>query len=169
MECSSQRPERMYQSGRDEDQYFKNDENLYRRCCPEDVIGDRLVVGAIKFPDWSVNREKYSQPSDVLFPYFHDCCGIATFKVEDVPSKLESNTGTLFRFQVVHCPEYDNYAHSEVRTFKGESDLKSSSDEKFTRKLKPSRGIKKEFRTILSNKIIVTQQPYPDDSLCKRY
>jgi hypothetical protein len=72
---------------------------------------------AIKFPSWSVNREKYRRPADVLFPSWPDW-GVAAFTVADVPAELRSEGGALFQFSVEHVPLEGNYAHSELRASK---------------------------------------------------
>lgn len=149
----------MFQNGRSVDPDFDLDEQLYRRCCPTQVVENRLLPEAINFPDWSVNRAKYSQPEDVLFPNFH-CCGIASFRVRDIPRELKSGgekgqEENVFEFKVVHCPEEDNYSHSEVRTYK--NGIHDKSDKNFKNKI--NKTVKKEFRQLLSDRTTLIRQP----------
>jgi hypothetical protein len=136
----------MFQGSRDIDPNFEPDEILYRRFCPTEVLGDRLAPDSIKFPDWSVNRQKYSEPEDLQYPskldQIYACCGVAGFLVSDIPPKLEA-----FTFEVKHQPESDNYAHSELLTYKNGvcgNEIKN---------FKVSNTIKKTFRIALSERI----------------
>ncbi len=139
----------MFRRSRPIDPDFDPLEDLYIRCRLCDVIGNRLSGVSIRFPDCSVNRGKHSEPEDVLIPHWLDF-GIATFKVVHVPQSLTSESGTKFEFKVTHVPEDDNYAHSEIRTFKnGFHDGK----------VKVSSLVRKEFRQILSERTTVIRQP----------
>lgn len=156
----------MYRNGRCEDQVFDPDELLYRRCCLNEVSGDRLLSAAIDFPDWSVNRSKYSNPKDVLYPsgkLKYSCCGVAAFHVSDIPESLESGEQdniSKFKFKVSHAPEDDNYSHSEVLTYKNGINGKTINN--FKKKI--SKKIKKDFRTRLGDKIRVIINP--DQNTC---
>jgi len=146
---NSSRPERMYKDDRPIDQFFDKEELLYNRCLSDHIRGNSLLPSAIKFPDWSVNRSKYSDPEDVLFPKFFDW-GIAQFTVGDVPDSLTSPGEIIYNFKVDHDPVEDNYAHSEIRTYKEEIHKKD---------LDVNNTVKKKFRQILAEKTIVIRQP----------
>ncbi len=145
----SDRPERMYRVGRPIDSYFEEDELLYNRCRLEHVDGERLLPTGIRFPDWSVNRGKYSEPEDVLIPEYWDW-GIAQFEVSSVPKSLNLPGNTQFEFRVEHDPLENNYSHSEVRTYK---------DGNHHRKLEVNKTVKKQFRQILSDRTLLIRQP----------
>lgn len=78
------RPERMFRRDRPADENFDRAEKLYYRCQDQHVYGQRLLPQAIRFPNFSVNRSKYSEPEDVLIPSYQDW-GISTFSVGDLP------------------------------------------------------------------------------------
>lgn len=147
------RPEQMYRCGRAIDPIFDEEEILYVRCLSDDVQGERLNPAAIKFPDWSVNRSKYSEPEDVLIPNYQEY-GVAAFKVKNIPKTLSSPApgNILSEFKIEHVPEEDNYAHSEVRTYKN-----GHHDRSIGKKLNSQ--VKKEFRQLLSDKTFVIRHP----------
>ena len=156
------RPDRMYRNSRALDNDFAADELLYRRFSKNEVAEGRLLPSAIDFPDWSINRQKYSEPGDVRFPagceeiYF--CCGVVGFKVSDIPTSLTiETTPAVFTFDVQHRPEDDNYSHSEVWTYK---DGYHSSDKKFKKKINTM--LKKKFRQILSDRTYVIEDCQPN-------
>ncbi|MTJ22697.1 hypothetical protein FJR06_15770 [Dolichospermum sp. UHCC 0352] len=142
------RPQKMYRMSHPVDMSFDENEKLYNRCQKEHINGERLLPTGIKFPDWSVNREKYSDPEDVLVPNFFDW-GIAQFKVSDVPEQIESPGNIKYDFRVEHDPTEDNYAHSEVRTYK---------DGNHSKKLEVNKTVKKLFRQMLSEKTVIIKQ-----------
>jgi hypothetical protein len=98
-----------------------------------------------------------SKPEDVLIPpcgqpldLYADCL-IACLQVRNVPTQAES-----FKFRLVHVPEEDNYAHSEIRGF-------HQNDE--SRPLNPPKIIRKWFRHKLAEKAVIvrngtTLRPY---------
>ena len=143
------RPDRMFRRGRPVDDNFDLSEELYYRCQAQHVDGQWLLPGAIRFPNFSVNRSKYSEPGDVLIPSYQDW-GIATFVVKDLPEPESTDKRTEYEWRVVHDPLEDNYAHSEVRTFKNDV---------YSENIKVPATIKKKFRQILSERIIVTCPP----------
>jgi len=152
---NSNRPLRMFQEDRGIDNNFEPEELLYRRFCPHEILGDRLAPDSIKFPDWSVNREKYSEPHDVQFPsgsnQVYLCCGIAGFSVADIPCKVD--TQGIFTFNIEHNPKFDNYAHSELITYK------NGVSGKELKNFKVSNTIKKTFRQLLSDKSRIISEP----------
>lgn len=143
------RPERMFRRGRPADENFGREEKLYYRCQAQHVDGQRLLPQAIRFPNFSVNRSKYSEPEDVLIPSYQDW-GISMFSVGDIPEPESTDENTHYSWRVTHDPLEDNYAHSEVRTFKNNI---------YTDKLQVPKTIKKKFRQILSERITIIHQP----------
>lgn len=151
----SDRPQRMFQGSRGIDPNFASDELLYRRCCPHKILNSvRLDPNAIDFPDWSVNRQKYSEPEDVRIPSGSAlclCCAVAGFTVSDIPSKIDPDI--VFNFIVEHKPEPDNYAHSELVTYK------NGVSGKEIKNFKVSTKVKKAFRAALSDKTRIIVSP----------
>jgi hypothetical protein len=139
----------MYRRDRPIDPDFQPTEFLYVRCRAEDIEGEHLSPLSVKFPDWSVNREKCGQPQDVLISRW-PTWGIAAFQVRDVPPSLTSVGNVTYNFRVEHVPDEDNYAHSEIRTYRGpihHQDLNS-----------PPKLVKKDFRYALSQKTSIVRQ-----------
>jgi len=141
-------PERLRRQGRPVDPHFHPTERLFLRVAQANLAADGILLpAAIRFPDFSVNREKYSEPHDVIL--FDPTAGIACFKVEDIPSDLSSEHGPCHQFLVEHVPEDDNYAHSEVRTYRG--------GERPSRV--KSKTMKTRFRNALFSKIKILKEP----------
>jgi hypothetical protein len=150
-------PERLYRRGRPADQDFELTEELYYRCAGSWVEADPVQAGVwrlkssfIRFPEFSVNRQKYSQPEDVLLPTYGDW-GVAAFTVGDVPSSVTSPGQTVVDFRVVHVPEEDNFSHSEVQSFKSNQRVPTSS--------KIPDAVKSVFRQRLCERAKVIRQP----------
>jgi hypothetical protein len=150
-------PERLRRLGRPVDPNFSAAEKLFRRIPPrlDHIVDGKLLPPAIKFPDFSVNREKYSQPADVLLGVDPDGAirtypdhGIAAFEVGDVPLELKANDGEVYTFKVLHEPLDENYSHSEVRTYVDGN-----------RSQRVPQTIKSIFRSTLFAKIVVLKQP----------
>ncbi len=143
-------PDRFLCAGRPPHQEFDPEEFLYLRFSSEHFKGDSLPTMAIKAPAFSVNRGKFSRPSDVLIPAWLNF-GIAKFKVKDIPNELIPD----IVFKPVHDPVdqhhpdfmrmgFENYAHSEVRIFKEGKDMGKSNI---------SDSLKKKFRTYFRKKL----------------
>jgi hypothetical protein len=150
-------PERLYRRGRSDDQEFEPSEELYHRCTEGSTYEDpvqpnlwRLKPSALRSPDFSVNRQKYSQPEDVLLPNYQGW-GVVSFTVGDVPASIASQGQVVFDFRVEHVPDEDNYAHSEVRTFRGGQRVLASS--------KVPETVKSLFRQRLSERTRVIIHP----------
>ncbi len=139
----------MYRAGRPVDMNFDDNEKLYNRFKQEFLAEGKFLPTGIKFPDWSVNREKYSEPEDVLIPDYLEW-GISQFNVSDVPNTLTSTGDIKFDFKVEHDPVEDNYSHSEVRSYK---------NGQHNKKIDVNNAVKKRFRQILSEKIVIIKQP----------
>ena len=145
------RPERIYRRDRPIVPFSDPLEKLHRRCLKEHVGSGHLLPAAVSFRNWSVNRggTDFGEPEDVLIPSWLDW-GIASFRVQDVLPKEQLRGGPVYEFRAVHCPDDDNYAHSEIRTYK-ESQLVSNPD--------PPNEIKKKFRQMISDKSFITKEP----------
>ncbi|MFB2969202.1 hypothetical protein ACE1CD_09545 [Aerosakkonema sp. BLCC-F183] len=148
------RPERMYRAGRPVDPDFSPEEKLYFRYKEMEIVEGRVMPTGIRFPDFSVNRSKYSEPEDVLIPSYGEY-GILTFKVKDIPAPERTNETTLYEWKAVHEPTEDNYSHSEVQTFKNGM---------YTKKLDVPKTLKKKFRVILSERMSVIHEPSKSNS-----
>jgi len=137
---------RLRQNGRLPDHDFSEMEQLYRRFCHEELVDNQFISATIKPPGSSVNRQRYSEPNDVLFPD-NLCCGIAYFTVQDITSirVMSGNSKDFFDFGVSHEPLPENYAHSEITV--------SKNGELFSKKF--SKMALKEFQNILRNKISI--------------
>lgn len=123
---TDERPNHLYQKDRKPTQDFADSEELYLRIPPDPRYwdGDDPDLSAVRFPNTSVNRQKYSCCEDVLYPpegSQQDFCdyGIGSVTVGDVPPppKITSGDGREFTFKTFHDPCPDNYAHSEIRAF----------------------------------------------------
>lgn len=147
-------PDRLKRNNRPAVQEFDPQEHLFQRFDKLIGEGDYLYPAQVRFPDFSVNRGRFSEPEDVLLPNFLDW-GIAAFDVEDIPSEIiiESNDSndTIYDFTIVHVPEEDNYSHSEVRTLiNGAYNKKKRIKNKF---------VKRSFRYNLGEKLQILRQP----------
>jgi hypothetical protein len=96
----------------------------------------------ILFPNQSVNRDRYSQPEDVIFNF--PGWGIGAIEVQQIPPRLESpgqdnKVGPTYNFKPVHKPEACNYAHAEIQVFSGTENVRRVS----------SNNIKKQYRTLM--------------------
>jgi hypothetical protein len=137
-----------YGNGRPEDPTFADGELLYRRYRAEHFQYQRLLPSAFKFPRQSFNRQKYSQPDDVLHP---DCCdgkdydgwGVLECSSSELPTPIDLALAT-FSFQVVHQPKECCYAHTELWCKRGHQLV----DE-------PSKTVKETFRVKLALKMRV--------------
>lgn len=144
---------RLLRKDRPVDPEFRAEERLFRRCSVLEIENGKLAPSAVAFPDFSCNREKYCEPTDVLYPSWPDF-GVVEFRVCDVPRSVPPeyclNTKVTYSFGVEHVPEVENFAHSEVRLYK---------DWIFNRKNEPTSIIKKWFRGELSLRTKVILQP----------
>jgi hypothetical protein len=130
--------------GQAPDPEFEASERLFRRLHPDHLVSGFLIDAFLPFPAFSVNREKYSHPEDVVRDHPH--FGIAAFSVGDIPERLDSE-GQIFRFGVEHAPLPDNYAHSEVYSHLDGVPAK------------PPRIVRKRFRDLLRRRTVVLKEP----------
>lgn len=160
-------PKRLLIDNKQIDQEFDTFEKLYFRFNKEHFPKESLIPTlAIRFPDFSVNREKFSYSTDVLIPNWIRY-GIAYFIVKALPKNIEvSNTERIIDFKVVHDPidknhEYyshqnqgfENYAHCEVQAFEDNSHI--------TKKIPES--VKKQFRMELRDQITIMINNSPNN------
>lgn len=117
--------DRVHRNGREEDQTFAPDERLFRRYPKKHLYdGKPGPLSLMTFQadsGISVNRNKYSEPQDVLEP---DCCegahkpGYVVLDIHssDVPAEIPvtDGSGRVFQFRIVHKPGEWCFAHSEI-------------------------------------------------------
>ena len=142
----SERPLRMFRNGRPDNPTFHEDERLYFRVKPANATNGQIELTEIRYPDFSVNREKYGEPEDVVYGY--SGFAIAYFLVKDVPeAETPANSEFTYDFVVVHCPEEkvgeENFAHCEVR---------SRRNGVFNRELKLPKTVKSRYRQALAER-----------------
>ncbi|MCF8079573.1 MAG: hypothetical protein K9K88_09860 [Desulfobacterales bacterium] len=145
-------PKRLETGNRPIDPDFNTEERLFQRFNALLEVNGAFYPNSIRFPEFSVNREKYSRPEDVLLPDFDDL-GIAAYRVGDIPGPLKTpggGTNTTYTFGPVHDPIPGNYSHSEVRTYLNGV---------YKRKKIKSSIIKLEFKARLSEKMEIIKHP----------
>jgi hypothetical protein len=106
----------MRREGRPEDQKFEGSEKLFRRYKGEHLVYGSFTGLGLSFRNPpSVNREKYSEPQDVLFSEADEFAnwGVVSFQVRELPSPLPPDN-PRYSFGPRHVPLEDNYAHSEI-------------------------------------------------------
>jgi hypothetical protein len=140
----------MYRKSRPIDPEFLPPELLYYRMGVPGTVGSRPDGVDIRLPEDSVNRGKYSEPNDVLFPnYFH--LGVAQFPVSGIPAprSFTDQLGTTreFHLKVEHDPWEDNYSHSEVRAFREGTRVTHTSKIPVT--------VKAEFRQLIAEAMVI--------------
>jgi len=138
----------MFRKGRPVDPIFDPSEHLFFRIPPDAVVGGVDPID-IRFPEFSVNRGKHGYYWYLLYPEFL-AFGVVEFLVSDIPTPLQSEGGVEYAFRPEHDPEDGNYAHSEVRTFKGKTRHQKSN---------LPQGIKKEFRESLVQRMVLIHDP----------
>lgn len=150
-----ERKNRLLRGGREECQFFKPDENMFQRFNELLRVGDNLYPNAIRFPVFSVNRERFSEPEDVLYHDYPKCLaqGVSAFKAKDIPTQLSvydnnSKTNNIYDFCVWHDPREENYSHSEVRGYKNDNEAR-----------RVAKTVKKRFKIKLSEKISIIKDP----------
>lgn len=121
-DCPDGTPDHLIQRGRPEVQSFRPEDNLYFRFAPpldgdEEERIENLDLAHIKFPNQSVNWDRFSEPEDVVFGA-PPGSGIATLLVRQIPPEIVSEGGPVYEFKPVHQPNPCNYAHAEIQVFK---------------------------------------------------
>jgi hypothetical protein len=140
----------MFRGDRAVDNQFLPAEDLYYRISFAGPIGSRPEGIDIRLPEDSVNRGKYSEAADVLYPnYFH--LGVAVFPVSAVPGprpfKDQQGDTRVYALTVEHDPEDDNYAHSEVRSYREGVRVEHSG--------KIPKVLKSEFRQLIAEAMVI--------------
>jgi hypothetical protein len=140
----------MNRNGRLADQEFRPEELLYRRYIQEHFENGKIVDAHFSFPP-STNRQKYSEPEDVLFSEDgrFDSCGVLEFEATAIPAEIEDDQRNAFVFFPRHVPEEINYSHTEVWC---ERSLQRGNQ------ALPSSTAKKKFRAKLSQRVKVRIQ-----------
>jgi hypothetical protein len=137
----------MKRNGRPEDPVFEPTEKLFRRYKRQHVVGGAFSGVGLSFKDApSLNREKYSQPQDVLFSETDEFAnwGVLSFQVQHIPPSFppEHPQYTLFP---KHTPLEDNYSHTELYCVGTPS----------AGYIEPGPAVRKLLRAALSQKITV--------------
>jgi|ERR1035438_7485957 hypothetical protein len=154
MGCSDEPGHPRYRNNDPEDQVFTEGELLYRRYKVEHFQNQQLLPSAFKFPRQSFNREKYSQPEDVLH---RDCCngkklhdgwGVLECSSSNLPTPVVGQDGKTFQFEPVHEPLECCYAHTEIW-------CKATGGEQVD---EPSPKVRETFRVRLAQKMTVRIQ-----------
>jgi len=142
-------------NNRKECQFFELEEKLFQRFNQLLEVQGHLYPNSVRLPDFSVNRQKFSRPEDVLLFDFPNCLewGVSAFKAKYIPTPFivhdtNKNINNIFEFCVWHDPEEDNYSHSEVRGLKNNQRFKNI-----------SKKLKKSFRFKLSEKLEILKHP----------
>jgi hypothetical protein len=132
----------MLRNGRPEDQDFGPAEHMYRRYIKDDFEGEYFKPARFRFPP-SLNRQRYSEPEDVIFSERgeFDGCGILECTVQDLSLHLTDDRNMEYHFMPVHVPEEHNYSHSEVWASFGEPPALAN---------EPTKIAKKKYRTVAS-------------------
>jgi hypothetical protein len=134
----------MFRNGRPEDQVFAPEELLFRRYLKEHFESGRISDAHFSFPP-SLNREKYSEPKDVLFSDegSSEGCGVLEFRVDEVLAEIQNGVGAVFAFFPHHVPLDTNYSHTEIRCENAEAPGTH---------VLPNSVVKKKYRAILSQR-----------------
>jgi hypothetical protein len=157
----------MFQGGRGVDPEFLAAERLFLRFADvgytEERSSENAILSAyIHFPESSVNREKYSAPTDVLFPSWTNW-GVLAFPREAIPPTLTSSGQSRkdptfeLRFWVEHVPLAANYGHSELRASRNGSPL--SSDEGG----RVPKLVRKQFRELVASRATILRPFEPKE------
>lgn len=142
-----ERPTRMWRAGRAGDPVFAATEKLFRRYKREHVPNGQWSNLNLPFRSpLSVNRQKYSDPSDVIFSESGEFAGWGVFSVEvqHVP-RFYPPDRPEYGFSVFHAPLEDNYAHTNIVC---------DAVPPTGKHVEPRPQIRKLVRTLLSQRII---------------
>jgi hypothetical protein len=148
----------MIQRSRGVDQGFRPHHILFRRCTTEDVMGDRLIPNRIAHRNVSVNWSKYCKPWDVIFDFPGQ--GIVRIVVRCLPIGIPlvpaDKNAKLHAFRPIHCPESENYSHTEIRAYRKGQDEDNWAP---MGKADLPEMAKKEFRTMMADRSCVILSP----------
>jgi hypothetical protein len=143
-----ERPARLRRNGRAEDPAFEAAEKLFRRYKRDQFVGGKFSNMGLSLKDPpSVNRQKYSEPSDVIFSEASEFekWGVLSFQVQHLPRSLPPEAPAHV-FSPRHVPLENNYAHSEVHC-----DRVSPTGAY----VEPPPAIRKLFRATLSQRVVI--------------
>jgi len=104
----------MRRNGRPLDPCFTAEEELFIRF-PAD---GEATPSHIRLPAQSLNRSKYSNTAWLLIPPY-ESNKIGVFKVGQIPRPEVSLGSVEYEFKIEHDPLDNNYAHSNLQTYKG--------------------------------------------------
>jgi|SRR5450755_3611733 hypothetical protein len=137
----------MKRNGRPEDPVFEGSEKLFRRYKSEHIVNGSFTGVGLSFKNPpSVNRNKYSEPQDVLFSETDEFAnwGVVSLRVREIPSSLPLDN-PRYKVSSKHTPLEDNYAHSELHCEGIEA----------AGYLEPAPGVRKILRATLGQRIRV--------------
>jgi hypothetical protein len=131
----------MFREGRPADQVFKPKELLFRRYLKEHFADGQIPDAYFNFPP-SLNRQKYSEPRDVIFS--EDGCfdgwGVLEYRVDQMSFDLVHESAG-YSFFPKHTPDEANYSHTEIHC-RRESDQRPE--------VHPNKAVRKKYRAKLS-------------------
>lgn len=139
-------PEEMRRNGRPIDPDFHPTESLYIRLPGKNR--KKADIADIRLPIQSANRSKYGKPEWVLLPSYVDD-SVGAVEVEHVRIEGTSKGSVHYELRVEHVPEENNYAHSEIRTYKKGVQLGNNEKNKI------NYGLRQELRRRIAEKITV--------------
>jgi hypothetical protein len=137
----------MRRKGRAEDPTFEPVEKLFRRYKREHVVGGAFSGVGLSFKTApSLNREKYSQPQDVLFSEADEFVdwGVVSLQVQHIPVSVP-NDHPLYNLFPKHAPLEDNYSHTEIQCVGIPP----------TGYVEPNPAVRKLLRAVLGQRIII--------------
>ncbi|MCD6183171.1 MAG: hypothetical protein J7K01_02595 [Thermovirga sp.] len=136
-------PSYLKRNGRPLDNIFLDEEQLFYRVEDAIIEDGKIPPATIKFPNTSMNREKYSEPEDVL----EGKSGHSVYKMKASQARCTHQTDggdgriTAYDLKPVHDPVEDNYSHTELRLFKNNENRHVTG--------RVSSNVKREFRNEL--------------------
>jgi hypothetical protein len=146
----------MWQGDRVADQEFRPAEKLYLRVWRSQLAGRVPAAAAMPMPSFSVNRDAFSEPEDVLIPScnseraHYSGAGVVSFFVRAVlDARALSPSGQAWSCTAVHEPCFDNYAHSQVHALLERQRVESE----------PDRIVKRTLRLCMVENLVVEIQP----------
>ena len=145
---TSETPDHLKRNGRAPDPQFTPQEELYRRFGPKEVDpqSGSIMDATLQFP-LSANRQKYSQPEDVLFSPTNQYAGfgIVRLLVGDIPETIPDDKGQIHWFRPAHEPEEDNFSHTHVQC---------ENETPVGQPITGSRSARKKCRSILKQRLV---------------
>ena len=124
----------MYRWGRPADPSFRPNERVFMRFL--DVGYSRpghalsvyqILKERLRIPGQSFNRERFGQPTDVLYPRYFDW-GILVIPAPIMFRSETSGDNKVYRFQLEHVPLWNNIGHSEIHVYLNNRRLRSQKE-----------------------------------------